>query len=209
MKLVSLVSSGIDSPVATYLFSKKSEEIILLHGDIRPFTDNREIENFKRLVEHLKKICDCSLISYLIPHGNNLNSYRENCNIKFTCIFCKRMLLRYAEKIAEKEGADAIIMGDSLGQVASQTLQNILVIDNAVNIPVLRPLIGFDKEDVVRIAKEIGTYELSILPSDGCNAVPNKPATSAKLDKILEGEKRIDIKKLIDEVVDEKQEIIN
>jgi len=208
MKLVSLVSSGIDSPVATYLFSKKSEEIILLHGDIKPFIDDREIENFKRLVEHLKKICDCSLKTYLIPHGNVLNSYRENCDIKFTCIFCKRMLLRYAEKIAEKEGADAIIMGDSLGQVASQTLQNILVIDNAVNMPVLRPLIGFDKEDIIRIAKEIGTYDLSILPSDGCNAVPNKPATSAKLDKILEEEKRIDIKKLIDETVAEKQEII-
>lgn len=208
MKFVSLVSSGIDSPVATYLFSKKAEEIILLHGDIRSFTDQREIENFKKLAEHLKKICPCSLKTYLIPHGDNINSYRENCNIKFSCVFCKRMLLRYAEKIAEKEGANAIIMGDSLGQVASQTLQNILVIDNAVNMPVLRPLIGLDKEDVVRIAKKIGTYDLSILPSDGCNAVPNKPATSAKLDKILEEEKKIDIRKKINKAVDGKEEII-
>ena len=207
MKVVSLISSGIDSPVATYLFSKKVEEIILLHGDIRPFTDDREIENFKRLVDHLKKICNCSLKTFLIPHGSNLDYYRKNCDIKFTCIFCKRMLLRYAEKIAEKEKAEAIIMGDSLGQVASQTLQNIFVIDNAVKIPVLRPLIGFDKEDVVRIAKEIGTYELSILPSDSCSAVPNKPATSAKLDKILEEEERINIKKLIDEAIDERQKI--
>jgi len=208
MKFVSLISSGIDSPVATYLFSIKVDEIILLHGDIRPFTDKREIENFERLVKHLKKICDCLLKTYLIPHGNSLNFYRENCDIKFNCVFCKRMLLRYAEKIAEKEGADAIIMGDSLGQVASQTLKNILVIDNAVNIPVLRPLIGFDKEDVVRIAKEIGTYDLSILPSNGCNAVPNKPATSTKLDKILEEEKKINIKKMIDKAVDEKQEVL-
>ena len=146
--------------------------------------------------------------TYVVPHGNSLNLYRKNCDIKFTCIFCKRMLLRYAEKIAEKEGADAIVMGDSLGQVASQTLQNILVIDNAVNIPVFRPLIGLDKEDVVRIAREIGTYDLSILPSDGCNAVPNKPATSAKLDKIIKEEKKIDIVKLNDEAVNEKQEII-
>jgi thiamine biosynthesis protein ThiI len=208
MKFVSLISSGIDSPVATYQFSKKAEEIILLHGDIRPFTDQREIENFTKLTEHLKKICSCSLKTYLIPHGDNLNSYRENCNIKFNCVFCKRMLLRYAEKIAEKEGAYAIIMGDSLGQVASQTLQNILVIDNAVKMPVLRPLIGFDKEDIVRIAKEIGTYDLSILPSDSCNAVPNKPSTSANLDKILEEERRIDIRKLIKKAVDEKEEII-
>ena len=207
MKVVSLISSGIDSPVATYLFSKKVEEIILLHGDIRPFTDDREIENFKRLVDHLKKICNCSLKTFLIPHGSNLDYYRKNCDIKFTCIFCKRMLLRYAEKIAEKEKAEAIIMGDSLGQVASQNLQNIFVIDNAVKIPVLRPLIGFDKEDVVRIAKEIETYELSILPSDSCSAVPNKPATSAKLDKILEEEERINIKKLIYEAIDERQKI--
>jgi len=208
MKFVSLISSGIDSPVATYLFSKKVDEIILLHGDIRPFTDNREIDNFKGLVKHLKKICDCSLKTYIIPHGNSLNYYRENCDIKFNCVFCKRMLLRYAEKIAEKKGADAIIMGDSLGQVASQTLQNIFTIDNAVNIPVLRPLIGYDKEDVVRIAKEIGTYDLSILPSDGCNAVPNKPATNAKLEKILDEEKKINIKKLIEKAVTEKKEIL-
>ncbi|UCH72033.1 MAG: hypothetical protein JSW62_00330, partial [Thermoplasmatales archaeon] len=136
-----------------------------------------------------------------------LNFYKINCNIKFSCIFCKRMLLRYAEKIAEKEGANAIIMGDSLGQVASQTLQNILVIDNAVKMPILRPLIGFDKEDVVRIAKKIGTYDLSIIPSNGCNAVPNKPATSAKLDKILEEEKKIDIRKIINKGVDRKEEI--
>ena len=208
MKFVSLVSSGIDSPVATYLLSKKAEEILLLHGDIRPFTDEREIENFIKLVRHLKKICPCSLKFYLIPHGDSLNSFRKNCDIKFNCVFCKRMLLRYAEKIAEKEGAEAIIMGDSLGQVASQTLQNILVIDNAVKMPVLRPLIGFDKEDVVRIAKEIETYDLSILPSDSCNAVPNKPSTSAKLEKILEEERRIDIKKLIDKAVNGKQEIM-
>ena len=208
MKLVSLVSSGIDSPVATYLFSKKAEEIILLHGDIRPFTDKREIENFKKLVKHLKKICPYSLKVYIIPHGVSLNSYRENCNIRFTCIFCKRMLLRYAEKIAENEGAEAIIMGDSLGQVASQTLQNILVIDNAVKMLVLRPLIGFDKEDIIRIAKEIGTYDLSILPSHSCNAVPIKPSTSAKLEKILEEERRINIKKLINETLYRKEEMI-
>jgi len=202
MKLVSLISSGIDSPVATFLLSKKADEIILLHGDIRPFTDNREIENFTRLAEFLKKICACPLKIYIIPHGHSLNSYRENCNIRFNCIFCKRMLLRYAEKIAEKEGAEAIIMGDSLGQVASQTLQNIRVIDKAVKIPVLRPLIGFDKEDVVKIAKEIGTYDLSILPSDGCNAVPNKPATSAKLEKILDEEAKLDINKLIIEATE-------
>ena len=203
MKFVSLISSGIDSPVATYIISKIPKEIILLHGDNRPFTDDREIDNFFRIATHLKKVSSCSIKTYVLSHGNNLGIYRENCNIKYTCIFCKRMLLRYAEKIANNEGADAIVMGDSLGQVASQTLQNIKTIDSAVSIPILRPLIGYDKEEIVRIAKDIGTYDLSILPSDSCMAVPNKPATQAKLDKLLDEEKKIDIKKLVNEVVED------
>ena len=205
MKFVSLVSSGIDSPVATYLLSKKADEIILLHGDIMPFTDQREIENFTRLVDHLKKIIPCFIKTYVIPHGENLNTFKQNCNNRYTCVFCKRILLRYAERIAEIEGADAIIMGDSLGQVASQTIQNIRAIDDAINIPILRPLIGLDKEDVVRIAKKIGTYDLSILPSTECNAVSKKPATRAKLDRILNEENKINVNKLVKKAVEKSQ----
>ncbi|MCK4365213.1 MAG: 7-cyano-7-deazaguanine synthase [Thermoplasmatales archaeon] len=206
MKLVSLISSGIDSPVATYLLSKKAEEIILIHGDIQPFTDKREVKNFLKLAKYLKKITPRSLKVYLAPHGPSLAAFKQNCNNKFTCVFCKRMLLRYAEKIAKKEGAEAIVMGDSLGQVASQTLQNIRTIEQAVNIPVLRPLIGLDKEDVVKIAKEIGTYDLSILPSDGCNAVPKKPSTRARLEQILDEESKININDLV-KIAVEKSEL--
>lgn len=205
MKFVSLISSGIDSPVATYLLSKKSEEMVLIHGDIRPFTDDREIENFTRLTSHLKKISSSSIKAYITIHGESLKAFKQNCNNRYTCIFCKMMLLRYAEKIAEKEGADAIIMGDSLGQVASQTLRNIKVIDQSVKIPILRPLIGFDKEDIVRIAKEIGTYDLSISPSEPCSAVPNKPVTQAKLDKILDEESKINIENLVKKAVETSQ----
>ena len=208
MKFVSLVSSGIDSPVATFLLSKRADEIILVHGDTRPFTDDREIENFTKLAKHLKKIASCDIKVFLTPHGTSLSSFKQNCNNRFTCVFCKRMLLRYAEKIAKRHDADAIIMGDSLGQVASQTLQNIRVIDQAVSIPVLRPLIGLDKEDVVKIAKEIGTYDLSILPSSGCSAVPNKPATQAKLEAILDEEKNINLKNLIDNAIKQTSVII-
>jgi len=201
MKLVSLVSSGIDSPVATYLFSKKAKEIILVHADNRPFTDERETENFIKLAKHLKKRISCPIKVYSVPHGDALSSYKTHCENRFACVFCKRMLLRYAEKIAEKEQADAIVMGDSLGQVASQTLQNIRVIEQAVDIPILRPLIGFDKEDVIKIAKEIGTYDLSILPSDGCSAVPHRPATQAKPDQILGEEEKINTKNLVNDAV--------
>ena len=202
MKFVSLLSSGIDSPVATYLLSKKADEIVFVHADNRPLTDDREIDNFLNLAKVLKKQIKCEVKAYLVPHGNSLLEFRNNCFDRFTCVFCKRMLLRYAEKIAEIEGADAIIMGDSLGQVASQTIQNIHVIEHAIKIPVLRPLIGLDKEDVVRIAKKIGTYDLSIAKSDGCNAVPNKPATRAKISDMQAEDKKIDVPGLLKKAVE-------
>ncbi|MGF3585354.1 MAG: hypothetical protein ACQXXD_06525 [Thermoplasmatota archaeon] len=207
MKFVSLISSGIDSPVATYLVSKKAKEIILVHADIRPFTDDREIKNFILIAKHLKKIINCKTRAYIVPHGYSLTSYKQNCNNRFTCVFCKRMMVRYAETIVEKENADAIIMGDSLGQVASQTLQNISVVEQAVKTPILRPLIGLDKEDVVQIAREIKTFDISTLKSDGCKAVPYKPATRAKLEQILFEEKKIDVKKLVKQAIDKTIEI--
>ena len=201
MKFISLISSGIDSPVATYLLSKKTENMILVHGDDRPFTDDREIENFINIARHLKEKISGNVKAFIVPHGNALSSYKKNCANRFTCVFCKRMLVRYAEKIAERENAVAIIMGDSLGQVSSQTLQNLRVVEQAVSLPILRPLIGLDKEDVIRIAKNIGTYDISILPSDGCTAVPSKPATRARLEDVLTEEKKIDVNKIVDQAI--------
>jgi len=201
MKLVSLVSSGIDSPVATFLMSDKVDEIILLHAKTTPFTDKRETEKFLKLAKQLKKICQCKIKIITLDHGQNLAEYKKNSDNKYTCVFCKRMLLRYAEKIAEKNNCEAVLTGDNLGQVASQTLQNIKTIEEAVNIPVFRPLIGFDKEDIIKIAKEIGTYELSILPSSGCSAVPNKPSTMAKIEKIKTEENSLEIDDLLNKAL--------
>ena len=201
MNLVSLVSSGIDSPVATYLLSKKVEEMILVHGDNTPFTNEKEVDNFIIIAKHLKKKIPARIKAFIIPHGKTLTSYTINCTNKFTCIFCKRMLVRYAEKIAEKYKSLAIIMGDSLGQVASQTLQNLRVVEQATDMPILRPLIGLDKEDIIKIAKDIGTYELSITTYLSCTAVPKKPSTKAKLERILLEEQKIDIQKLVNEAV--------
>lgn len=201
MKLASLVSSGIDSPVATFLMSKKADEIILIHAETQPFSSKEETKNFLKLAKHLKEICKCSVKVVITPHGKSLSDFKKNSENKFTCVFCKRMMLRYAERIASKYSCEAIVMGDSLGQVASQTLQNIKTIEEAVNIPVFRPLIGFDKEDVIKIAKEIGTYDLSILPSSGCSAVPNKPSTMAKIEKIIQEENKVDIENLVNNAI--------
>ena len=197
MKFIALVSSGIDSPVATYLLSQKADEIILVHADNRPFTDDREIEKFVTLAKFLKALVPSRLSALLVPHGQTLQTYKTNCDNKFTCVVCKRMMLRYAEALAYQEHADAIVMGDSLGQVASQTLKNIRVIEQAVSIPILRPLIGFDKEDTIKIAKEIGTFDLSIGPADGCAAVPTKPSTQARLEQILAEEQKINVNELV------------
>jgi thiamine biosynthesis protein ThiI len=202
MKIVSLISSGIDSPVATYLISKKIDEIILLHADIRPYTDEKEIDNFILIAKHLKKITSKKMKAYLLPHGQALTIFKKKCENRLTCIFCKRMLVRYAEKIAIKENAEAIVVGDSLGQVASQTIQNIAAIEDTVDIPILRPLIGFDKEEIIEIAKDIGAYELSIRQSLACSAVPNKPSTRAKIEKLIENEKLIELEKLTEEIID-------
>jgi tRNA uracil 4-sulfurtransferase len=207
MKFIALVSSGIDSPVATYLLAKKADEIIVIHADNRPFTDEREIEKFVALTKYLKQQIPSKLTAYLIPHGPTLHSYKTHCDSKYTCVFCKRMMLRYAEAIAQQEDADAIIMGDSLGQVASQTLQNIRVVEQAVKIPILRPLIGFDKEDTIQIAKKIGTFDLSIAPADGCGAVPIKPSTRARLEQILIEEKKIDVGELVRAAVAQKKSV--
>ena len=201
MKFVALMSSGIDSPVAIYLLSKKTEEIILIHADNRPYTDKREIEKFVTLATYLKKQVPSKLNAILLPHGPTLQSYKIACDNKFTCVVCKRMMLRYAEAIVKKEHADAIVMGDSLGQVASQTLQNIRVVEQAVSIPILRPLIGFDKEDTIQIARKIGTFNLSIAPADGCSAVPIKPSTQARLEQILTEEQKINVDELVQRVI--------
>ncbi|MBN2599662.1 MAG: hypothetical protein JXA75_03890 [Candidatus Thermoplasmatota archaeon] len=201
MKLIALLSSGIDSPVAAYLLSKKAGELILMHADNRPFTDDREIEKFLRLASYLKTLVPSKLSVLLLPHGKSLETYKTNCDNKYTCVVCKRMMLRYAEAIAHKEHADALVMGDSLGQVASQTLQNLRVVEQAVNIPILRPLIGFDKEDTIQIAKQIGTYELSIAPAQGCSAVPTKPSTQARLESILTEEQKINVEELVRQTV--------
>jgi thiamine biosynthesis protein ThiI len=201
MKFVALMSSGIDSPVAIYLLSKKADDIILLHADNRPFTNEQEIKKFIAIAKHLKKLISSNFTALLLPHGQTLESYKLNCNNKFTCVICKRMMLRYAEAIAKRESADAIVMGDSLGQVASQTLQNLRVIEQAVSIPILRPLIGFDKEDTIQIARKIETYDLSIVPAEGCSAVPIKPSTQARLEQILAEEQKINVEELVHHVI--------
>jgi len=199
MKAVSLLSSGIDSPVATYIMGQQLDRILLLHAENQPYSDAKARETFIHLSHHLHKIIKKEISAYIIAHGPTLSYILQHCDKKYTCILCKRMLLRYAETLAKKHQASMIILGDSLGQVASQTLQNIKVIETAATLPIIRPLIGFDKEEIIKIAREIGTYELSIRSKGDCRAVPSVPSTQAQELKILQEEQQMNISELIDQ----------
>ena len=201
MKLISLISGGTDSSVATYFMLKKDADIVGLYFDNRPFCDEESLEKTGMIIKYLEKIFKKRIKTYIVPHGKNLSVFADNCRENLECVLCKRMMLRIGERIAENESADAIVTGESLGQVASQTSENIYVINNAVKIPVLRPLIGFDKIEIEKIAKETGLYKISIIPSLPCSAVPKKPSTKAKLKTVLNEEERIDIKSLVENSV--------
>lgn len=204
-KLVVLLSGGIDSVIAAYLMARKGSEMILIYGFNEPYTDARNKERALKCAERLSQIFNKKIKMYTLPHGANLQDFINKCPRKLTCVLCKRMLLRIAEKIAKEEDAKAVVTGENVAQVASQTLQNLVVLNQAVKIPIIRPLIAFDKQQIIDFAKEVGTYEPSILPADGCLAVPPKPATSAKLEDVLMTEENLDIEGMLKKMMDGKE----
>ncbi|MFH1424717.1 MAG: 7-cyano-7-deazaguanine synthase [archaeon] len=197
-KVICLFSSGIDSPVAAHLLLEQGIEVIPVFCYNYPYMDEEEIQNVKLLLHTLSKLHKVKLTAYMIKHGPSLMEFSEHCEPKAMCILCKRMMLRTAEKIAKKEKAIAIMTGENLGQVASQTLDNLIVNHAAVKLPVLTPLLGFDKEEIVQIAKKIKTYNHSIAPTSGCSAVPRYPLTHARIEQIQEEERNVNVKKLVD-----------
>jgi len=200
-RVVSLMSDGIDSPVATYLLLDKDVDIITIHFDNSPFIEPENLQKYRKIIDNLNKLFNKDIRAYVIPNGRNLRLFAENCKESLRCILCKRIMLRIAEEIANKEMADGIVTGESIGQVASQTLHNLCVLDQTVEKQIIRPLIGLNKIEIIEIAKQIGTYDISISPNLECKIVPKRPATSAKLDDVISEEDKIDIKSLVDESV--------
>jgi thiamine biosynthesis protein ThiI len=197
MKLLSLISGGIDSPVATYMMLDQDAKIDMIHFDNRPFTDDGQFNKTKSLVAHLEKISEKKIKTYIAPHKESHVEFGKHCKRSLHCVLCRRMMFRVSEKLAEAGGAQALLTGESLGQVASQTLRNIKTESQAVKIPILRPLIGLDKIEITAIAKKIGTYEISILPGMCCSIVPKRPSTFSKLEVVLEEEEKVDIDGLL------------
>lgn len=205
-KVVCLVSGGIDSPVAAWLVIRKGCVPVFVYYDNYPFTDettkHRALDTIKKLKEYL---CDDRLKIYVIPHGPDLVDILRNCPRKLTCVLCRRMMYRVAERVAKMEGADGIVTGEIIGEHASQTLRNIRVENTAVaGICVLRPLIAMDKLDVERLARKIGTFEVSTRPGVCCcSAPPKSPRTRATLEEVMGAEEKLDVKSMIERDIED------
>lgn len=198
-----LISGGIDSPVAAYTLARNGAEVILLHMDNRPYSGENSVNKVVRLAEALETALGRSLELLTAPHGVSQLRISQHCQRNLQCVLCKRTMLKVARNVARKLEADAIATGDSLGQVASQTLYNINAEERGLGYPVLRPLVGLDKLEIEHLAKEIGTYGISIEKGDACSIVPFRPATMAGPRLIAEQEERLDLEALAMEMAEE------
>ncbi len=199
-KALLLLSGGIDSPVAGYMMAKRGCTIEALHFESFPYTSERAKE---KVMELAKLVTEYS--GKMKVHVISLTKIQETlvktCDEEYFTLLLRRFMMRLSERVARRNGAMALITGESLGQVASQTMQALAVTDNAVNMPVFRPCIGMDKEEIITISRKINTFETSILPFEDCCTVftPRHPKTRPGLSKVEDQESRLDIKTLEDE----------
>ncbi len=197
-----LLSGGIDSPVAGWMIAKRGVQISAVHFHSYPYTSDRALEKVLDLARILSESC-CGIRVHVVPFTKIQMEIHEKCPDDYTTLIMRRFMMRIAERVAQKEHAGALITGESIGQVASQTMTAFGTTDSVVTMPVFRPVIGFDKVEIIDIAQKIGTFETSSLPYEDCCTVftPKHPATNPKMDKILEGESKLDMEALIEEAI--------
>ena len=182
-----LLSGGFDSPVAGHLMKNQGLEIEAIHFSLEPVTDNAAEKKCKELARLLKM--DRIFVAKV---GDAFARIAAKCSRRLYFVLSKRFMVRMAEKVAMNEGCDFLVTGENLGQVSSQTLQNLTVIDSAARLPILRPLLGFDKDEIIAISRECGMYDISKGP-EICDVLgPGEPATASTLHVVLEEEARLD-----------------
>lgn len=201
-KGLALLSGGIDSPVASYLMMKRGMRVDFIHFESPPYTTEKSKEKVILLAKELKKFQNKAKL-FIIPFTQIQVSIRKNCNLEFLTILMRRAMFKIAEEIAVKNDYDVLITGESLGQVASQTIKSIRVIENNLNIPVFRPLIGLDKEEIISYSKKIGTFNISILPYEDCCTifVPKHPKINPDIEQVIKEEEKYFNQSLFDEVL--------
>jgi thiamine biosynthesis protein ThiI len=207
-RMVTLLSGGIDSPVASYMIAKRGVQLIPIHFYSFPYTSVKAKEKVITLAKELTKYCGKLKIE-LVPFTKISEEIREKCPEGLITVIMRRFMMRIAERLAKDNGCTALVTGDNLGQVASQTAEALAVSEQCVGIPVLRPLIAFDKRDIVDLAREIGTFETSILPFEDCCTVftPKRPKTKPKPDEVEVAEMHLDIEALVEEALNQRERV--
>ncbi len=201
-----LISGGIDSPVAGYMMAKRGLTLSAVHFYSYPYTSERARDKVVELTQLVSRYAG-EIRLYLVPFTEIQMTIYEKCPEKETTVLMRRLMMRIAERFARQEGALALITGESLGQVASQTLEALVCTNDAVTLPVFRPLIGFDKDEIMDVARRIGTYETSILPYEDCCTVfvPKHPVTKPKLDELRASEALVDWTEMIERAVEQTE----
>ncbi len=202
-RAVTLLSGGIDSPVAGFLAMRRGVKLVFIHFHSYPETSESSIEKVRDLARVLSRYQSEAKL-YLVPFAEAQRDILLTVDPGDRVIFYRRLMLRISSEIAKKEKALAMITGESLGQVASQTLENIRAIERGSDLPILRPLICEDKESIIARARQIGTYDISILPHDDCcvRFIPRHPETRADADRIMREEGKLDITKITDRAIE-------
>lgn len=198
-----MLSGGIDSPVAGYLMAKRGMQVNALHFHSYPYTSLKAKQKAVDLAEIMSEYTG-PMNLFMVNLSEIYKAIATNCDRRETTILSRRFMVRIAEKLSEKYEYKALITGDSLGQVASQTLESLSVVEEATSLPLLRPLIAMDKKDIVDLSKDIGSYEKSIEPFDDCCSIfaPDNPLTKPKLHYIKMSEEKLDIDKLVNQALD-------
>ena len=202
-RAVSLLSGGLDSPVSSWMIARRGVELEMVHFESPPYTSQQAQDKVIQLAQDLTPYCGRLLI-HVIPFTKIQEEIRKNCPEEYFTLIMRRFMMRIAEAVAKKAGAHALVTGESLGQVASQTMMALGVTEDVTTMPVLRPLIGTDKVEIIRIAREIGTYETSILPYEDCCTVftPRHPAIRPDIEAVREAESVLDIDGLMAEALE-------
>lgn len=203
-KVVLMLSGGIDSPVAGFMAMSRGLNVILVHFHTYPETSQNSIEKVKEISKILSKYQPRTKL-YLVPFAKIQKQIFLSINPKLRVIFYRRLMFKIAQEIAKKEKALGIVTGESIGQVASQTLENINAIQNGIAMPIIRPLICYHKDDIIEKARQIKTFDISILPHDDCCSrfLPKHPEIRAKIEDVLAEEKKLNIDLMIKEALNE------
>lgn len=197
-----LLSGGIDSPVAGYLMSKRGLKLEAVHFHSYPYTSAQAKEKVIELAKEISEYCG-EIKLHVVSFTEIQEQIHKNCDAEYMITIMRRIMMRIAERLCKKNGLGAIVTGESLGQVASQTMQSMTVTNSVVALPVFRPVIAFDKEEIMNVARKIGTYETSILPYEDCCTVflPKNPVIRPTISRAEYLEKSLDIDSLVETAV--------